>query len=98
VAAPNEARQLIRETQTSAGGWTSAEGRTVLHATYYVARAVHAMAIPRRDALASFISRCRRADGSYSAAPDDAQGDLVNSYFALTIDRWTNDPDGHGAN
>jgi hypothetical protein len=85
--------------QLAEGTWTDADGRPDLHATYQVARTLHAFAIETdRRALNSFIARCRRDDGSYASAPDVDDGDLIDSYLALTVDRWTNDPYAPGIN
>lgn len=95
---PDAVHSVIRDSHHG-GAWPDRNGNTTLEATYHVSRAVHAMHIATNSTeTLDFLNRCRRADGSYAPTPGQEPGNLVNSYFALTIDRWITAPAGSGAN
>ena len=94
-------RDVVLQAQTPAGGWPDpdAHGQPTLAATYRVARVLRMLSIPADlAAVNAFTAQCRRPHGGYAAAPDDEHPDLVNTYLALTIDRWLNEPDKSGIN
>ncbi|MCY1141444.1 hypothetical protein OWR29_25895 [Actinoplanes sp. Pm04-4] len=100
---PAMVRQTIIGAQTAEGGWGDgdSDGKATLAATYRIARVVRALSLPvDTTAATAFVESCRKTDGSYTGQPDAGStgGDLVNTYLALTIDRWLNDPAAPGIN
>jgi hypothetical protein len=102
IAVPGKraVEQLLASCQDRSGGWTDTTG-TTLEATYQVVRALRALNCDTDLARTNaFIALCRRPAGLYAGAPEFAGVDLppglLNTYFALTVDRWVNEPGSPG--
>jgi predicted esterase len=79
----------IKAGQRPEGGWSKDAGPPDLSSTYRVMRCLFMLREkPDVDRLMAFVSRCRKADGSYSNVPDGS-GDLGGSYLGTIITFWT---------
>ena len=79
----------IKAGQRPEGGWSKDPGPPDLGSTYRVMRCLFMLREkPDVDRLMAFVSRCRKADGSYSSVPD-GNGDLGGSYLGTIITYWT---------
>lgn len=84
--------QLLLDAQTASGGWgDGTRGQATLAVTYRVTRVLQALSLtPDTDTANTFIRSCRQPDGAYAGSPAGEQANLINTYFALTSDRWLN--------
>jgi hypothetical protein len=94
----------LLKAQSPLGGWPDPTGEPTLQATYQVLRALRLLsAQPDELRVNAFVASCRQPEGGYAPSPHGfdpaartAQVGLLNTYFALTIDRWINEPDASG--
>jgi poly(3-hydroxybutyrate) depolymerase len=79
----------IKAGQRPEGGWSKDAGPPDLGSTYRVMRCLYMLREkPDVDRLMAFVSRCRKADGSYSSVPG-GEGDLGGTYLGTIITYWT---------